>query len=128
MTDLPVDAQITFLYTRDLARSAKFYEEVLGLGLALDQGSCRIYHAAGGAAYLGICERADAPEGDSGLIYTLVTPDVDLWYDRIVSRGWACEHAPRRNDTYGIYHFFVRDPSGHLIEIQRFEQDDWSSA
>ncbi len=37
--------QITFLDTRDLARTADFYERILGLRLARDQGSCRIYHA-----------------------------------------------------------------------------------
>jgi len=41
---LPIAEQITFLYTRDIAASARFYEEVLGLELALDQGGCRIYH------------------------------------------------------------------------------------
>lgn len=127
MTDLPLDSQITFLYARDLAESARFYEEALGLPLALDQGSCRVYRVASATAYLGICQRAEAPAG-GWLIYTLVTPDVDGWYQRIISRGWACEHPPRRNETYDIYHFFVRDPAGNLIEIQRFAQDDWDGA
>ena len=52
--------QITFLDTRDLARTADFYERVLGLRLARDQGTCRIYHVSG-TAYLGFCQRADAP-------------------------------------------------------------------
>jgi len=45
MTHPPIDQQITFLYTRDLATTAQFYEEILGLRLALDQGDCRIYRA-----------------------------------------------------------------------------------
>jgi catechol 2,3-dioxygenase-like lactoylglutathione lyase family enzyme len=32
----PIHQQVTFLYTRDLAATARFYEEVLGLTLALD--------------------------------------------------------------------------------------------
>jgi len=42
MTHPPIDQQITFLYTRDLATTARFYEQVLGLPLAVDQGDCRI--------------------------------------------------------------------------------------
>jgi catechol 2,3-dioxygenase-like lactoylglutathione lyase family enzyme len=38
-----IDQQITFLYTRDLAATAQFYEGILGLKIALDQGDCRIY-------------------------------------------------------------------------------------
>ncbi|MDE2749882.1 MAG: VOC family protein [Chloroflexota bacterium] len=128
MNSLPIDSQITFVYTVDLARSARFYEEVLGFPLALDQGTCRIYRVLGPGAYIGICQSEEAPEDGAGLIFTLVTPDVDGWYERIIARGWACEHPPRRNATYRIYHFFLRDPSGYRIEIQRFERNDWDSA
>ena len=125
MNAAPLDAQITFLYTRDLSRSARFYEDVLGFELAVDQGSCRIYRVQERCAFLGICQRDDAPEDAASLIFTLVANEVDLWYERISARGWNCEHRPRHNATYGIYHFFLRDPSGYLIEIQRFDRADW---
>ena len=47
MNSLPIDSQITFVYSRDLARSSRFYEEVLGFPLAVDQGGCRIYRVLG---------------------------------------------------------------------------------
>lgn len=125
MSESPIDAQITFIYTSDLDASARFYESVLGLPLAVDQGSCRIYRVLEGRAYLGICQGEAAPEDLSGLIITLVASDVDGWYERIVERGWPCDHPPRHNVTYKIYHFFLRDPSGYRIEIQRFDRDDW---
>lgn len=121
---LPVTEQITFLYTRNLAESAPFYEQVLGLELALDQGGCRIYRVIGGAAYVGLCQR-EAPRPPDGVIFTFVTSDVDAWYERITAHGVQCEHAPRVHPDYGIYHFFVRDPNGYLIEVQRFLADPW---
>jgi len=127
MQTLPIDAQITFLYVRDLGRSGQFYQDILGFPLVLDQGSCRIYRVTGGSAFLGICERETGATSQDGLIFTLVTADVDGWYKRITSRGWTCEHAPRANERYGIYHFFVRDPDGYLLEIQRFTTPDWPS-
>ena len=128
MSGLPIDAQITFLYTRDLARSSRFYQDVLGFPLAVDQGACHIFRVWGRKAYLGICQADDAPEDVSGLIFTIVTSDVDGWHQRIIARGWACEHPPRRNATYQIYHFFLRDPSGYRIEIQRFDRENWDGA
>jgi len=122
---LPVDQQITFLYCEDLKRTAPFYEDVLGLTLALDQGGCRIYHVVGQQAYVGICQRAE-PRAKDGVIFTFVTQDVDAWYERITRNGVTCEHAPRVNETYGIYHFFVRDPNGYLIEVQRFLDEGWN--
>lgn len=122
---LPVDAQITFLYTRDLQKSIDFYEDILGFSLAVDQGSCRIYHLVGHHAYFGICERESAPENPQGLIFTIVTQDVDAWYERISLKGWHCEYPPRLNKNYNIYHFFVKDPNGYLLEFQHFAEADW---
>ncbi len=114
-----IDQQITFLYTRDLARTAQFYEEVLELPLTLDQGSCRIYRV-NGEAYLGFCERESAPEKPQGVLFTLVTPEVDAWYDYLRERGVPFDKPPSLNEAYGIYHCFARDPNGYVIEIQSF--------
>jgi catechol 2,3-dioxygenase-like lactoylglutathione lyase family enzyme len=129
MSHLSIDQQITFLYTRDLETTARFYEEVLGLPLALDQGACRIYRVSGDG-YLGFCRRAEAVEQPSGalpgVIFTIVTDEVDEWYDFLCQRGVVFEKPPAVNPQCNIYHCFLRDPNGYLIEIQRFLDSDWS--
>jgi catechol 2,3-dioxygenase-like lactoylglutathione lyase family enzyme len=124
MTHLPFSAQITFLHTPDLAATARFYEEVLLLPLKLDQGSCRIYQVSQ-EGYLGFCQRDDAPQEPSApiehpVIITFVTSDVDGWYQSLSNRGITFEKPPSVNPMYSIYHCFLRDPNGYLIEIQRF--------
>jgi catechol 2,3-dioxygenase-like lactoylglutathione lyase family enzyme len=111
--------QITFLDTRDLARTADFYERVLGLPLARDQGTCRIYHVSGNA-YLGFCQRDEAAPAPSGLTFTLITDHVDEWCAHLRAEGVEFVKGPADNPPYRIYNAFVRDPSGYLIEIQRF--------
>jgi len=119
------DAGIAFCYTRDLKRTAQFYEETMGLPLVLDQGGCRIYEVSPGA-YFGFCEREEVGTG-KGLILTFVTDDVDGWYERLSGRGVEFEKKPARNPEYNIYHCFLRDPNGYLLEIQRFEDPRWPS-
>ena len=119
-----LNQQVTFLYTRDLAATAAFYENVIGLALVLDQGSCRIYRVAG-RAFLGFCERAEAPAQPQGIILTLVSDAVDAWYDYLRAQGVAFERPPQHNETYNIYHCYLRDPNGYLIEIQRFLDPSW---
>jgi catechol 2,3-dioxygenase-like lactoylglutathione lyase family enzyme len=114
---------VTFLYTDDLSSTATFYEDVLGLELALDQGSCRIYATSPGA-FVGFCER-DEGATPAGVIFTLVTDDVDGAYEELAAAGVTFEKEPAYNGEYDIYHCFLRDPNGYLIEIQRFEDPDW---
>lgn len=118
-------AGITFCATGDLLATARFYEETLGLPMVLDQGKCRIFRVAG-CAYIGFCERAQEPPTD-GLILTLVTEDVDGWYERLSGEGVDIEGKPRMNPDFRIYHFFLRDPNGYRLEIQRFEDPRWPS-
>lgn len=126
MPMLPIDQQITFLYTRDLASTVHFYEDVLGLELVLDQAVCRIYHVTG-SAFVGLCQRDDLPDDRvSGVIFTLVTQQVDKWYTHLVKLGVTIEKPPTLNPRYNIYHFFLRDPNGYLIEIQRFLNPAWN--
>ncbi|MBA3531099.1 MAG: VOC family protein [Ardenticatenales bacterium] len=54
------------------------------------------------------------------MILTLISDDVDGWYDRLRGSGAIVVRAPERNEEFGIYHFFARDPNGYRIEIQRF--------
>ena len=119
------DAQITFLPSADLQRSRSFYEGVLGLPLVVDQGTCHIFRV-GPRAYLATCER-ETPEPTDGVIFTMVTDDVDGWCSRVVNAGGTIESGPERNARFGIYHAFMRDPDGNRVEIQRFDDPDWAS-
>jgi catechol 2,3-dioxygenase-like lactoylglutathione lyase family enzyme len=124
------DQQVTFLYTADLARSAAFYGQTLGLPLALDQSldqgvGCKIFQVSVDG-FLGVCQSAEGRSiAPDGIIVTLVTGDVDGWYERLKARGVALEAPPATKETFNIYHFFLRDPDGYLIEVQRFLDPAW---
>jgi len=121
----PVNQQITFIYTNNLQSSAEFYENVMGFTLWLDQGSCRIYKVTD-VSMLGVCQVSESSKGkviageQQNVILTLVTDEVDTWYKHLKTHGVDFEKPPETNLTYNIYHCFLRDPSGYLIEIQRF--------
>jgi catechol 2,3-dioxygenase-like lactoylglutathione lyase family enzyme len=117
------DQQVVFLPTSDLARADRFYREVLGLPLVLDQGVCRIYRT-GPQAFLGVCEHLAGAAG-GGVIVTLVSDDVDGWFERLGAAGVSFEAPPSHNEKYKIYHVFVHDPDGNVLEIQRFEDAAW---
>lgn len=122
------DQQVTFLTVSDLNKSAEFYENHLGLPMVLDQGSCRIYQVSPDG-FIGICESNDRMNVQTdGVIFTLVTQDVDGHYARLKANGVPFDHPPQENPKYNIYHCFARDPDGHLLEIQRFGDAAWPKA
>ena len=119
------DQQVTFLYASDLAASAAFYGETLGLPLVLDQGSCRIFQSSRGS-FVGVCQCSDErPVNPAGVIVTFVTDNVDGWYDRLKAKGVNFDTAPNKNAKFNIYHCFLSDPDGYKIEIQHFLDPEW---
>ena len=119
-----IDQQITFLYTANLLETTVFYEDVMGFKLVLDQQTCRIYRSSPNA-FLGICKRSNIEIDPGNVIFTIVTAEVDAWYEFLSDKGVTFEKPPSFNPHYKIYHCFLRDPDGYLIEIQRFEDPRW---
>ena len=112
---------ITFLYYRDLPGAMDFYEGVLGLPLAIDQGWCKIYRLAAGA-HVGLVDEARgmhrAQDGDKPVQLCLRVPDVAAWHRHAEARGAANLSKLSENAALGIRAFVFDDPEGYQIEIQ----------
>lgn len=126
MSNITLDGLVTFVYSPDLEASAHFYQDALGLSLALDQGSCKIFKIVDGA-YIGVCQCKDSdtflgPSED--VIVTIITQEVDQMYARLMASQAVVEDEPKLNPRFGIYHFFARDPTGWRVEVQRFVSPD----
>jgi catechol 2,3-dioxygenase-like lactoylglutathione lyase family enzyme len=120
-----IDQQITFVYCKDLEACARFYTDVLGLALAIDQGDCRIFRGAA-EAFVGLCRcRPDHGVSRDGVTLTFVTPDVDGWHRHLKEHSVEILAPPSESREFQIYRFFARDPEGHLLEFQRFLSPDW---
>jgi len=116
---LAFDGAITFLPTLNLAQTRDFYIGVLGLKLVVDQKSCLIFQIQDGVQF-GFCQSEDALKDPTRIVLCLLTNDVEAWHENLFAQGIPCEGEPVSNPTYDITHFYVRDPNGYRIEIQRF--------
>jgi catechol 2,3-dioxygenase-like lactoylglutathione lyase family enzyme len=116
-----VSQYITFLYAQDLASTRHFYTHLLGLSLARDQGTCLIFRVTG-SAFIGFCEHIQPIPTGRRVILTLISDDVDGWYQTLKDKGMKSLTQPKYHPDYHIYHFFLEDPDGYWIEIQRFKE------
>jgi len=116
----PVDLTIVFFYYRDLDRAIAFYEQVLGLPLAIDQGWCKIYRICAGS-HVGLVDEAQGMHRSAPVKpvqLCLRVPDVEAWHAYAADRGLANLSALFVNDDIGIRAFVFDDPEGYQIEIQ----------
>lgn len=119
-----ITEQITWLYVADLEKSRTFYAEALGLAVILEQSSCCILQVSS-TAYVGLCERPP-PRETPGLLLCFVVPDVSKAAARMLEAGAVLDTPPQHNPTYAITHAFLRDPDGHRLEVQRFDDPMWN--
>lgn len=116
----PVDLSITFLYYRDLAAACAFYERVLGLELAIDQGWSKIYRITG-QAHVGLVDetrgmhRASDPKP---VQICIRVPDVEAWHRWAEAQGVQALTEPRSSTALRIRAFVFNDPEGYQIEVQ----------
>ena len=108
-------AGIIFFKTKDLEAMKEFYHSRIGMTIWLVQSDCVILKHSN--LLLGFCEREEV---DSQGIITFFYPDredVDEMYQKL--QPWTIDE-PKENETYGIYHFFIKDPDDRLVEFQAF--------
>jgi predicted enzyme related to lactoylglutathione lyase len=118
---LQISAQISWVYTRDLDTTTNFYSRILELECSRDEGSARTFET-GDSAFIGVCEVfADRVVEPQGGMISIVTDDVDAWYQRLIDNGLEIDKPPQRLERFGVYSFFVKDPNGYLIEFQQFD-------
>jgi predicted enzyme related to lactoylglutathione lyase len=111
---------ITFIYVRDLPRAMRFYEDVLGLELAIDQGWSKIYRL-GGQAHVGLVDETRGMQNwhkDKTVQICMRVADVDAWHAWAASQGVDGLTDPRDSEELGIRAFVMNDPEGYQIEVQ----------
>ena len=115
---------ITFLKTKDLLETTRFYRDLMGFKFTLDQKTCRIFKICRNC-YLGFC-LTNGDTGSEEVIITLEMEDVDTFCTYLESKGIDIDIRPRLNESFNIYQMFIRDPNGYRIEIQNFLDPGWN--
>ena len=111
---------ITFFYYRDLPAAMQFYEDVLGLPLAIDQGWCKIYRICPGA-HVGLVDETMGMNkwaATKPVQLCIRVPKVDDWYAYAKAEKLDNLSDLFVNDDIGIRAFVFTDPEGYQIEIQ----------
>ena len=111
---------ITWLYYRDLPRAQKFYEDIMGLKMEVDQGWSVIYKIVDGA-YVGLVNGTHGYHKANNIkpvILCLNVEDADAWHKKLVYNGLEIETLPQESERLKVKVFMFKDIEGYTIEIQ----------
>lgn len=111
---------ITFQYYRDLPTAMRFYEDILGFELAIDQGWSKIYRIDG-QAHIGLVDETRGMKNwraEKTVQVCLRVPDVDAWYAWAKASNVGGLSQMFDSAELGIRAFVMDDPEGYQIEVQ----------
>ena len=111
---------ITWLYYRDLPRAQRFYEEVMGLEMEVDQGWSVIYRIVDGA-YVGLVDGAHGYHKANNIkpvILCLNVVSADAWHRKLTDAGLELENLVHESERLKVKVFMFKDIEGYTIEIQ----------
>ena len=117
-----IHSQITFLYYDDLQAASEFYGDVMGFRLVEDQKWAKIYRAGDGV-YVGIVAGKKGfhqAQEKNAVLLTFLVNDVAAWYEYLQSQGVRIVTDLQEKEDIQVRCFFLEDPGGYSIEIQRF--------
>ena len=121
---LGFNSTITWLYYKDMQAMEKFYQEVMGLPLIVDQGWAKVYQASE-TGYIGLVDERRGMHNFSdkkAVNVSFIMQDLDGWFN------YAKENKvfPLRSEEIGEgpekkYRAFVGfDPEGYFMEFDTF--------
>jgi catechol 2,3-dioxygenase-like lactoylglutathione lyase family enzyme len=122
---LGLEANITFLYYRDIPRAQRFYEDVLGLTLTVDQGYSKIYRVSP-TSYVGLVDESRGLHRASEakpVTLSFVSAQVDEWYAYLRGRGVEMVHELANGTRQPTRGFVAKDPEGYYLEFETFRDD-----
>ena len=106
---------IVFLATRDLPGIVEFYTRRMNMDIWIEQEDCTIMRRD--SFSLGFCQR-ESPDVSGIITFVVKTrQEVDDAYEQLKD---LADGRPQLSEKYRIYHFFLRDPEGRMLEVQQF--------
>lgn len=123
-TALGFNASITWLYYQDMQNMQKFYEDVMGLAMVVDQGWAKVYQGSS-SGFIGLVdERRGMNEyADTKAVnVSFLIEDLDDWYEYVQrQKPFELRSEEIGEGPEGKYRAFVGyDPEKYFMEFDKF--------
>jgi catechol 2,3-dioxygenase-like lactoylglutathione lyase family enzyme len=115
-------ATIVWFYYKDMERMQRFYEDVMGFDLIVDQGWAKIY-PIGPGGYFGLVDEQRGMHRfteQKGVTLSLITSNLDGWYGYLEDHDEVVMRSKEISETDRYRAFVAYDPEGYYLEWDVF--------
>jgi len=115
-------ATVVWFYYRNMPGIQRFYEEVMGFDLIVDQGWTKIYRT-GPAGFFGLVDESRGMHRfteEKGVTMSFLTDDIDGWFGYLDARGDVDMRHDSVQDGERYRAFVAYDPEGYFLEWDYF--------
>ncbi|MFC2169346.1 VOC family protein [Acidobacteriota bacterium] len=119
---LGVQANLVFLYYKDLPAAQRFYQEIIGLSLVLDYGFAKVYQISQ-TSFVGLVDEAEGMHSASEpktVTLAFVTDEIDGWYEYLKEKEVRMHRPLESGSRIPIRGFVAYDPEGYFLEFETF--------
>jgi catechol 2,3-dioxygenase-like lactoylglutathione lyase family enzyme len=114
-----VNRMTTNIASQNFAEADRFYHDILGLEVVMDQGWIRTY-ATNQTANVQISIASEGGSDTPVPDISIEVDDLDEALRRVSDAGINIEYGPQ-SEPWGVRRFFVFDPSDKLVNIMQHE-------
>ena len=115
-------ATVIWFYYKDMEGVQRFYEDVLGFRLIVDQGWAKIY-PVGPTSYFGLVDEQRGMHSyteQKGVTMSFFTANLDGWYDYLNNSDKIEMRSPAIEEEIPYRAFVAYDPEGYFLEWDVF--------
>jgi catechol 2,3-dioxygenase-like lactoylglutathione lyase family enzyme len=115
-------ATVVWFYYKNMEGIQRFYEDVLGLDLIVDQGWAKIY-PIGPTGYFGLVDEQLGMHNfteDKAVTLSMFTANLDAWYDYLSNNDRIEMRSPEIEEEVPYRAFVAYDPEGYFLEWDVF--------
>lgn len=120
-----IQANLVFLYYKDLNRAQDFYQNILGLNLAADYGFAKLFQISP-TSFIGLVDEQEGAHKSTDpktVTLAFVTEEVDEWYNYLLDRGVKIRGPVGNATRHPTRGFVAYDPEGYFLEFETFLED-----
>lgn len=113
---------VVWFYYKDMEGIQRFYEDVMGFDMIVDQGWAKIYRV-GPTGYFGLVDETRGMHSfteEKGVTMSFLTDDIDGWFNYLNGRGDIKMRHDAVVDEEPYRAFVAYDPEGYYLEWDVF--------